>query len=77
MRNPNNLRPTVLRGFAAPDHRPPSGKHAGGRERSAVWHGTSRIVDRPARRKAQRRSWLKGLDVARREIVAARKESAT
>jgi hypothetical protein len=72
VRRDGDRRPTLQRGYGAPDHRPPSGKHARGREHATPWKGTSRIVDRAERRRANRRSWGKVLAEARRETVAAR-----
>lgn len=60
------LRPTKSRGYAFPDHRPPSGKHASGRLGDRQWLGTSHIIDRAARDRAQRKSW-------RKELVTGRK----
>lgn len=72
MRRDRDPKPTVRRGFSAPDHRAPSGKHARGREQASSWKGTARTVDRPAKRRVNARSWRKLLNEARRETVAAR-----
>lgn len=68
-RKSRHIRATQYRGYAMPDHRPPSGRHAAGRERGAVWHGTSRVVDRAGKNRANRKSWRKILADARRKAV--------
>lgn len=57
-------------------HQPPSGKHALGRLDGVRWCGTSRIVDRPARRRAQRASWRTEQVTARREHLEAKRAEA-
>jgi hypothetical protein len=66
----NRSRPTRARGFGAPDHRPPSGKHARGREQALAWRGTSRMVQPAERARRNKRSWRKIVADARREVVA-------
>lgn len=63
-----NLLSTVRRRVSLGDHRPPSGRHAGGREQARGWKGTSRIVDRPGRNAANAASWRR-LVTPRREAV--------
>lgn len=60
---PTRTRPLIDRR----SHRPPADllDNAG-----KLWLGTSRIIDRPARRKANRRSWARFKAEARREYVA-------
>lgn len=55
--------PTILRTFSDLGHLAPSSKHARGRE--VTWKGTGRIVDPPARQRANRHSWQR-LQAARR-----------
>ena len=60
-----NLKATPLRRVVRRDHLPPA-TFAGG-----VWHGTSRIIDAPARRRANRRTWAKLRAEARRVATLA------
>ncbi len=62
--------PTTHRGSAAPDHKPPSGKHARGKLGGMRWMGTSRVIDRPAKQRANKNSWAKILRTARRGDTA-------
>lgn len=58
--------PTIHRGVGGPDHQHPYGKHSRGREQNqGVWHGTSRVVNRAAKNRANKASWAKELRQAR------------
>lgn len=67
----NPVKPTMLRTYNFPDHRPPSSGVFDADER--VWHGSSRVADPAARRRANKRSWKKIKDEARRAFVATKK----
>jgi hypothetical protein len=59
--------PTSTRRYDPASHCPPQSMNdnAGG-----PWLGTSRVIDRPARRKAQRRSWRRLKAEARRDFLS-------
>lgn len=69
-----NLLPTLYRRHHFQDHLPPKeGMHdADGR----LWAGTSKIRDRAARRKANKRSWEKLVRERRRQTVAMKRMPA-
>lgn len=48
-------RDTLLRQMSFNDHRPPSGRHSKGRQ--GMWHGTHRVLDPGARRRASQRAY--------------------
>lgn len=48
-------RGTLLRQMSFGDHRPPSGRHSKGRQ--GMWHGTRRVLDPGARRRASQRAY--------------------
>lgn len=58
--------PTPLRSKVDSGHRPPLGwrDHTG-----QMWLGTSRVLDKPARKRAMRRTWKAMKAQARREYV--------
>lgn len=70
---------TEDRGFSGRDHQGPTGRHSrgklgGGREHGGLkWVGTSRVVNRAAKRRASRNSWAKIIRAARREYLASKK----
>lgn len=67
------MKPTRTRKYIDPrSHMPPQSMldDTGGN-----WLGTSRVVHRPARRKANRLSWRKLLVAGRRETMEAKRDS--
>lgn len=62
---------TTRRSFGG--HQQPRGKHARARLDGVAWLGTSRIVDRPARRRSQRATFAALRDTARREYLASKR----
>lgn len=63
------IAPTRLRKWIdARSHMPPASMLD---DTGRAWAGTSRVLDRPARRKAQRRTWQDAKAQARRDYLAS------
>lgn len=73
-RDTSDTVPTTARTIVDDGHFPPASglDHAG-----RPWRGASRIIDRPARRRAQRLSWRKLKAEARRAYLAALRDGAS
>lgn len=69
-----NLPSTLKRRYHGQDHMTPQRGmwDADGR----VWHGHSRVTNKPARRRANRASWAKILRIARREYMEEKRALA-
>lgn len=66
-----NLAPTMMRRYHGQDHRPPDVGVWDANDHH-LWHGTTRVADRGARRRANRASWVKILRTARRTHMASK-----